>query len=72
MRCFEACSAFTRVTVYALAEPPKSTFSTEALRSMSVPSRTAPIAAGWNEQVAGQVYPRWDAVPWDSAQDHRH
>ena len=27
------------------------------LQSISLPPRTAPIATGWNEQLAGRVYP---------------
>ena len=42
---------------------PRRPFFTEVLQSISLPPRTAPIATGWNEQLAGRVYPRWGAVP---------
>ena len=51
---FEACSAFTRVAACVLAEPPKAVRFTEVLQSVSLPPRPAPIATGWNEQVAGR------------------
>ena len=44
---------------------PRRPFSTEVLQSISLPPRTAPIAIGWNEQLAGRVYPRWGARPHD-------
>ena len=36
---------------------PRRPFFTGVLQSISLPPRTAPIATGWNEQVAGRVYP---------------
>ncbi len=36
---------------------PRRPFFTEVLQSISLPPRTAPIATGWNEQLAGRVYP---------------
>ena len=49
---------------------PRRPFFTGVLQSISLPPRTAPIATGWNEQVAGRVYPRWGAVPLHGAPGH--
>ena len=54
---FEAYLAFTRVTACTLAESPEAApIAPKCFKSISLPLRTAPIAVGWNEQVAGRVY----------------
>ena len=49
---FEACSAFTRLTACSLAESPKATLYAEGFGGF-VASSTAPIAAGWSDQLPG-------------------
>ena len=55
--CFEACSAFTRVTTCRLAESPYATLFTGGFSGF-VASTAAPIATGWSEPVPG-----WDLHP---------
>ena len=59
---FGACSVFTFITAYKLAESPKATLFTGGSSSF-VTSTTAPIATGWSEPVPGR-----DSLPlWTSA-----
>ena len=53
---FEACSAFTRVTTYRLAESPYATLYTRGSGGF-VASTAAPIATGWSDPVPGRVFP---------------
>jgi hypothetical protein len=52
--CFEACSAFTRVTAYMLTESPRDLF-TGGFNSF-VTSTAAPIVTGWNHQLPGGTF----------------
>jgi hypothetical protein len=54
--CFEACSAFTRVTACLLARSPKVTLYTGDSGGF-VASTAAPIATGWSDQLPGGYYP---------------
>ena len=51
---FEACSAFTRVTTYRLAESPSATLYIGS--GGFVASTAAPTATGWSNPVPGRVY----------------
>src|ERR1035441_4693264 len=53
--CFEACSAFTRVTTCRLAESPYATLFTGGFSGF-VASTAAPIATGWSDPVPGRVF----------------
>jgi hypothetical protein len=56
---FGACSAFTRVTTYRLAESPYATLYTGGSDGFVI-STAAPIASGWSDPVPGRVYlPLW-------------
>jgi hypothetical protein len=48
IRCFEACSAFTRVTACLLAGPPMVTLSSGGFGGV-VTSAAAPLATGWSD-----------------------
>jgi len=54
--CFEACSAFTRVTTCRLAESPYATLFTGGFSGF-VASTAAPIATGRSDPVPGRVFP---------------
>jgi len=59
---FEACSAFTRVTTYRLAESPYATLYTGGSDGF-VAFTAAPIATGWSDPVPGRVYlPLWSSA----------
>ena len=53
---FEACSAFTHVAAFLLAEQPKATLCIEGFGGF-VTSTTAPIATGWSETCRAGVAP---------------
>ena len=56
---FVACSAFTHVTTYRLAESPYATLYTGGSDGFVV-STAAPLATGWSDPVPGRVYlPLW-------------
>ena len=55
LNCFEACSAFTHVTAYRLAESPTATLSIGGFSGF-VTSTAAPIATGWSEPVPGRDF----------------
>jgi len=63
---FEACSAFTHVTTYRLAESPYATLYTGGSDGF-VASTAAPIATGWSDPVPGRVY----LLLWSSAFSRR-
>ena len=63
---FEACSAFTHVLAYMLAEPPEAALCTEGFDSF-VTSTAASIATGWNDQLPGGNLNHWEAPPFHGA-----
>jgi hypothetical protein len=52
---FVACSAFTHVTTYRLAESPYATLYTGGSGGF-VASTAAPIATGWSDPVPGRAF----------------
>src|ERR1017187_2148612 len=56
LTCFEACSAFTRLTTCRLAESPYATLFTGGFSGF-VASTAAPIATGRSDPVPGRVFP---------------
>jgi hypothetical protein len=52
---FEACSAFTHVTIYRLAKSPYATLYTGGSDGFVV-STAAPIATGWSDPVPGWAF----------------
>ena len=59
LKCFEACSAFTRVTACWLAGSPKAALSIRCFDSI-VASTADPIATGWNDSCRVGVAPTED------------
>jgi len=59
---FVACSAFTHVTTYRLAESPNATLYTGGSDGF-VTSTAAPIATGWSDPVPGRaLLPLWTSA----------
>jgi len=62
-----ACSAFTRVSAYRLAESPTATLSIGGFSGF-VTSAAAPIATGWSEPVPGRDFHRLKISAFHGAQ----
>src|SRR5215470_11645599 len=69
MSCYEACSAFTRVTACTLALSPIRDTHSEGF-SYFVTSIAAPVASGWSG-LPGGPYTHWKAPPCHGARQQQ-